>query len=166
MPNDTRPLVLPGINSCRVFSKRESLPRREEKKRKLGKVVGACIEITLMRTVSSVPYHQSANREMEAVESGQKIRSSSGSSFLSCCLGGGGTYQRVINGEAKSCRHRAKRCSHGYNPVNFRTGVALPPVQCRARKAVVRCFARRDRVHRNQLLFRGLLRPSYAAATQ
>lgn len=33
----------------------------------------------------------------------------------------GETYQRVINGEAKSCRCRAKRYSRGYNPVNFRT---------------------------------------------
>lgn len=36
------------------------------------------------------------------------------------------TYQRVINGEAKSCRDRAKSLSHGYNPVNF----AAEPTPC------------------------------------
>lgn len=80
-----------------------------------------------------------------------------------------GTYQRVINDEAKSCRCQAKRYSRGYNPVNFRTGAALPPVQWRARKPVVRCFAhgvRRDVFPGINCCFGVCLRPNYAAATQ
>lgn len=38
------------------------------------------------------------------------------------------TYQRVINGEAKSCRGRAKSLSHGYNPVNFAAGPTPCPI--------------------------------------
>lgn len=80
-----------------------------------------------------------------------------------------GTYQRVINDEAKSCRCRAKRYSRGYNPVNFRAGTALPPVQWQARKPVVRCFAhsvRRDVFPGINCCFGVCLRPNYAAATQ
>lgn len=80
-----------------------------------------------------------------------------------------GTYQRVINDEAKSCRCRAKRYSRGYNPVNFRAGAALPPVQWPARKPVVRCFAygaRRDVFPGINCCFGVCLRPNYAAATQ
>ena len=89
--------------------------------------------------------------------------------FISLFRHRSGTYQHVINDKAKSCRCRAKRYSHGYNPVNFRTGAALPPVQWRARKPVVRCFAhsvRRDVFPGINCCFGVCLRPNYAAATQ
>lgn len=65
------------------------------------------------------------DKEKESWTSFAKKQLASGQKVVARGLG---TYQRVINGEAKSCRGRAKSLSHGYNPVNFVTGPTLCPM--------------------------------------
>lgn len=74
------------------------------------------------------------------------------------------TYQRVINGEAKSCRGRAKSLSHGYNPVNFVTGPTPCPMASKKIPCSLFCTRpRRDVFAGINCCFGVCLRPSRAS---
>lgn len=85
-------------------------------------------------------------------------------SSIKSCRHWSRTYQRVINGEAKSCRGRAKSLSHGYNPVNFGTGPTPCPMASKKIPCSLFCTrSRRDVFAGINCCFGVCLRPNRAS---